>query len=685
MDYKWGITHDACRASDRMPQGAVPVGTSVRVTLRMHVDLRGDVRHAYVLVYEYGFWHEVSLKPCENGFAAYVDLSGHPHVVFYVFRLIFGNGSAAYYVPRADGRSSAGQLVWPGFDGEWTETGWSFYEHHRARRPGGDFGLAEMLPGFQITAYDGAFETPEWLAGAVMYQIFPDRFARGADGVRVQGLKYHAKKKRPVQLHEDWNEPVEWTGDPFYDPIDFYGGTLDGIREKLPYLASLGVEVIYLNPVFEARSNHRYDTADYERIDPLLGDEKSFSRLAEEASQLGISLVLDAVLSHTGDDSRYFNAAGNYDDPGAVQGAASPYFDWYEFTHQEGQSTGYKSWWGFPSLPEVDEREPSWQSYMFGDPDMDGKGFKGVLPKWLSMGARGYRLDVADEIPDDVLAKIRACVKRADPEAAIIGEVWEDATTKTSYGAPRDYALGPSLDSVMNYPLRSALIGFALGSIDAHQLATFLKLQKANYPAPMYHCLMNLLTSHDMERVRSVLALGGSIKQLSREGQSVVVAGISSTRDKKAARLQRLIAGLMYALPGTPCLYYGDECGLQGGGDPFCRATYPWADDADEPRADQGSDLRRFYQELGTMRKASTVLRKGDCFVFAPNQDVVCVLRVLADGEGVIAVSNRSREHHHLAIDVKNDCGVHVSLQSLEVEDGIIRLDAKPLETAFHF
>ena len=691
MGLKWAIAHDACRSGDRHPLGAVPIGTPVSVTLRVDGAVRWRVRHAEALVCEYGEWRAVRMDACDGGFTASLQLDSRVHVAFYVFRLTVDDQVVAYYVPRTDGRSTAGELALPDVDGEWGDAGWLRYEHAWALRPSGDYGLPEMPPGFQVTVYDGAFSTPEWLAGAIMYQIFPDRFARGGDGVRREGLAYHERMRRPVFLHESWDEPVEWEGDPHYDPVDFYGGTLDGIREKLGYLESLGVEVVYLNPVFEARSNHRYDTADYERIDPLLGDEDALRRLAEEASRHGISLVLDAVLSHTGDDSRYFNAMGNYDGPGAVQGSLSPFFNWYEFTHQEGQGAGYKSWWGFPSLPEVDERHPSWQRYMFGD--------DGVLPHWLLAGARGYRLDVADEIPDDVLAALRRCVKAVNPEAAIIGEVWEDPTTKTSYGTPRDYALGPSLDSVMNYPLRAALIGFALHTIDAHQLATFLKLQQANYPAPLYRCLMNLLSSHDMERVRSVLALGGPLKQLSREGQRAVVAGISARSDKRAARLQRLIAGLLYALPGTPCLYYGDERGLQGGGDPFCRATFPWGDAAGcatggesaeqaehaGRRPDCGVDLTSFYQRLGSLRKGSEALRKGDCLVFAPHEDVVCVVRTLPHGQSALAVANRSEKRLSVAIDTKGLAAAPLSLDSLPVEDGLVRIDAKACETAFFF
>lgn len=685
---RWAVAHDPCRIIDRAPTGSLPGGGDVRLVLRVSPSARGMVARADVLVAERETWdadttwHEGEMFACDQGFAAHVRFASRPHVAFYVFRLQLADGTTAYYVPCADGRSTAGELVVSGVHGGWHDDGWHHSSERLAARPMGQLALEGPPPGFQVTVYDPAFRAPEWLAGAVMYQIFPDRFARGSKGVLEDGLAYHGAMKRPVHLHGSWDEPVEWLGEApqesdddgaptqaaasetdqeeradqllaarmgTYDPVDFYGGSLDGICEKLPYLASLGVEVLYLNPVFEARSNHRYDTADYERIDPLLGTEDDFRRLCAEAAEHGISIVLDAVLSHTGNDSRYFNALGTYDERGAMQGADSPFYPWYDFTYSDG-GVSYRSWWGFETLPEVDEHDPSWQRYILGDP---AGGWQGVLPKWLAAGARGYRLDVADELPDDVLEAIRASVKGTRPDAAVIGEVWEDATTKTSYGCHRTYGLGRSLDSVMNYPLRAALLGFAIGEVDAHQLATFLKLQQANYPQPLYHCAMNLLSSHDVERMRAVLALGGQVKNLPRDKQVQVVADIAPAQDARAARLQRMVAGLLYALPGAPCIYYGDERGMRSGGDPFCRATFPWDETA--KRADCGEDLVVFYSNLGRMRKGSDVLRGGALACAAVGEDVVCTVRYLADDPHapiVVAATNRSDRGQVIALDL---------------------------------
>ena len=691
---KWAVAHDPCRAGDRSPLGAVPVGTCVEVRLRVDETVFPLVESVDVLVFERealaadAASQAVPMHEAGGGFAGAFSLRDDPHVAFYLFALTAVGGEAFYYVPCADGRSTAGELVREGADGVLDGFGWRYSDGRRASHPVGDLALQELTPGFQITVFEPAFASPAWAAGAIMYQIFPDRFARGSGGVRQQGLVYHERMGRPVRLHASWDEPVEWEGgggdggrnggeseSAPYDPVDFFGGTLAGIREKLPYLASLGVEAVYLNPVFEARSNHRYDTADYERVDPLLGDAEELCKLAKAADEQGIAFVLDAVLSHTGDDSRYFDARGSYEGPGAMQDAASPYRSWYDFTNPT-DGAAYRCWWGYPSLPEVNERDESWQAYMLGrwyasprakvdvgdvgDADVADVG---VLGAWLGVGVRGYRLDVADEIPDDVLERIRASVKRADPEALIIGEVWEDATTKASYGMARTYALGRSLDSVMNYPLRSALVGFALGVIDAHHLATFLKQQKANYPPPLYACLMNLLSTHDVERVRTVLALGGQVKHLPRDEQLAIVKALTPEQDAEAARMQRMIVSLLYALPGMPCVYYGDERGLHGGGDPFCRATFPWECEMSQNtpgvkrdisgRLDCGIDLTGFYRAIGAIRKDSPALRTGAFACIAPDSDVICVFRYDAKRKtAVVVAANRSEIPRRVAIDL---------------------------------
>lgn len=677
----------------------MPLGTTVQVLLWVHSSTMAQVDCVTLLVgipengSERLSWSETPLHMHERGFAGSIQGPNYPSAVFYLFKLRMSDGSIAYYVPGPDARSTAGWLAIPGFDGDFSDAGWHYSQRHENPNMAEAFSTIHRVPGFQVTFFDPAFKTPDWLPGSVMYQIFPDRFARGNDGIRKEGLEYHRRMGRPVNLHENWNEPPAWEGGEQYDPIDFFGGTLDGIRQKLPYLTSLGVRVLYLNPIFEARSNHRYDTATYENIDPLLGTREDFDALIKEASELGIRIILDAVLSHTGADSVYFNMLESYPDPGAAQGPESPYYAWYDFSHPNGPKALYRCWWGDPTLPEVDECNPSWQDYILGQPE---KQHEGILQRWLDAGVSGYRLDVADEIPDGVLQRIRASVKGANPDAAVIGEVWEDATNKVSYGSWRNFGLGTSLDSVMNYPLRSALLGFATGTVDAQQLATLLKMQKSNYPAPLYHCLMNLMSSHDVERQRTVLALGTPIKQLARARQADVVAHITLEQDKRAARQQRLLAGILYGLPGVPCLYYGDERGLHGGGDPFCRATFPWSE---SERNDHGTDLASFYQRLGSLRRDTELLCKGELHCCSTDGDAICILRTLPESDGAMLIaSNRSTNAYFVGLQGR-DLGCDIDPQwhfrpcwvsdldaipaGADNKDGVLYISVPPLSTVY--
>lgn len=687
------FSHDPQRLSHRWPLGAVPCGTPVTVRLDVAPSVREHVRNAWIEVLdencseyqsaveeaershkeqgflqshehssEGGYWHRIGLNSTDQGFEGTIPTTGAPRVVFYRFHLQTDNDEI-FYGRRNDMRTTAGQVyISP------------------AHEPS-----ENLACGFQLTIYDPAFSTPSWFSGSVMYQIFPDRFARGSKGICWEGIKSHEDRNWPIKVHENWDEEPDWH-EP-YEPIDFFGGTLEGITEHLDYLATLGVEVIYLNPICEARSNHRYNTGDYETIDPILGTWDDFETLAKECQRRGMRLVLDTVLSHTGAASKYFNADNSYHDLGAFQSEHSPYRSWYDFTPM-ASGAAYRCWWGDPTLPEVKECDPSWQTYMLGsgvrntdaageynlaegresaetyspeattDPEQpasEGLAARGVLASWLRRGVSGLRLDVADEIPDSVLETLRSSVKTADPNAIIIGEVWEDATTKESYGSRRTYALGQALDSVMNYPLRDALLSFAFGRTQADELVTFLKLQALNYPAPFYRSLMNLLSSHDVERIRSVLDLGEEIRHYSRDEQVQKIASITESADNKGAQLQKLLATLLYVLPGVPCLYYGDERGLQGGRDPFDRATFPW----ESHREDCGCDLTTFYQDLGQLRQKHDVLRQGDYAFYAYGNDGVGILRLSdntnAGPEVLFGVINRSATTKTFAFDLVHE------------------------------
>ena len=460
-------------------------------------------------------------------------------------------------------------------------------------------------------------------AGRIMYQIFPDRF--GFEDAS-EGIEYHKALGQTPELHGSINEPVRWLPRSFekdYAPDDFYGGSLRGITKKLPYLKELGVGVIYLNPIFEARSNHRYDTSDYGKIDPILGNEQDYVNLCVEAARLGIGIINDGVFSHTGADSIYFNRYGSYPTLGAYQGAQSQFYPWYDFRHFPDD---YRCWWNFKDLPEVNEQNAAWQDYIIGGNDS-------IVRRWLRCGASGWRIDVADELPDEVLSLIRDAAKAEKPDSVIIGEVWEDAVIKNSYGKMRNYALGYSLDSVMNYPFRSAVIDFALKRKTAFELRDFLLGQQHNYPQPMYRCLMNLLGSHDVERLHTALAFDYDVKALDRRQQAELT--LTEEQTLRATRLQRLCAAIQYCVPGVPCLYYGDEECLDGGRDPFNRKPF-------EP---SNIGLHNFYARLGEIRSFSPALTGGSMQILTPSADVFIILRQ-AGNEKITCVINRSDDYY---------------------------------------
>jgi len=472
---------------------------------------------------------------------------------------------------------------------------------------------------YQVTVYDPAYMTPEYLRKGVVYQIFPDRFYRDAGGSKGRVRKIAAAHPEAA-FHENWNERPTLNPDPANGDnmaLDFFGGTLKGIRQKLEYIESLGANVIYLNPIFRARTNHRYDTGSYEEVDPILGDNEDFIQLAAAAKKRGMHIMLDGVFSHTGADSQYFNRFGRYETIGAYQSKESPYADWYTF---EDFPDKYRSWWGFYTLPAVDKSNPVYRKYLLDEEN-------GVFPGWIKRGACGWRLDVADELPVDLLQQMRQAIKQVNPDSVLLGEVWEDASNKVSYGTPRSYVLGDTLDSVMNYPLRRGIIDFFNGAIDAHALRRVILHQQEVYPAPFYYALMNLLGSHDRVRILNALCgydRAGAIQMDRAEAEKVVLG-----ENELAAAKKRYLEAvkLLCALPGAPTIYYGDEIGMTGMADPWNRAPMAW-DFADEQLHDQ-------IQQLLIQRRQSAVLQTGFLRVDAPDADTLVITRYAENGKDV--------------------------------------------------
>ena len=475
-----------------------------------------------------------------------------------------------------------------------TESGWtiSFSLHECGLYfywfllEGRKYGCGEMhkmeeeknIPPFQLLIYAKDFETPDWLKGGVMYQIFPDRFYRSGE-IQPEAGKW---------LHKNWNDAPEYRPDSNGKILnnDFFGGNFRGIMEKLDYLQDLHVTVLYLNPVFKAFSNHRYDTGDYMQIDPLLGSEKDFVEFVRACQDRGISVILDGVFNHTGADSRYFNKYGHYDSVGAYQSPYSKYYAWYNFKKYPDI---YDCWWGIDILPAVNEENDSYVEFITGE--------DGVLRHWMRAGVAGFRLDVADELPDAFIEKIRSAIRAEKQDALLIGEVWEDASNKISYSKRRRYFYGTELDSVMNYPLKDAIIEFVL-SKNTRSLRETICMLLDHYPKKVLDSLMNILGTHDTSRILTVL---GGVQVCGKDEMSFTF--LSEQDRAHALDRLRFAAVLQFTLFGVPCIYYGDEVGMEGYSDPFCRRTFAW-DHIDE-------NLHDFYRRLAFLRSESEVFREG--------------------------------------------------------------------------
>ncbi len=476
--------------------------------------------------------------------------------------------------------------------------------------------VIDLSAHYQLTVYDAGAPVPEGFGGTV-YQIFPDRF-------------FEAGERRPCpypdrRFHADRSELPEWEPDENGDFCkDYFGGNLGGIMEKLEYLASLSVTELYLNPIFEAHSNHRYNTADYTKIDPLLGTETDFALLCEKAHRLGMKVILDGVWNHTGSDSVYFNAKGRYPGPPASD-PASPYHGWYAFGDYP---CGYRAWWDFPDLPAADGTNESFRELLCGP--------GGVIEKWLRLGADGFRLDVADELDEGFLREISAAVHRK-PGAALIGEVWEDASNKIAYGKRRRYLLGGELDGVMNYPARTALLCWLRDGTPLRE--TLLDLYE-NYPAPSLALSWNLLSTHDTERALTFLGCEPA-EDHDRAGQ----AARHVPSPEQYARGKRLLTeafAAMFTLPGTPCVYYGDEAGMYGYGDPFCRCCYPWGS--------EDAELREAVRQLGKLRKEHAALMRGGFLLLRADEGALAFQRE-AGGHLLLTMLNRGTEPQPLPPD----------------------------------
>ena len=472
-----------------------------------------------------------------------------------------------------------------------SDTGLYFY-YFEIKTEGSDFmlykeGVSDTNIGigekWQLTCYKDGYDTPCWSKGAVYYQIFPDRF-------NISGKYDLSEKLGDFTIHENVADC------PYYKPVngeilnnDFYGGTLKGIEEKLPYLKDLGVSVIYLNPIFKAYSNHRYDTCDYKKIDPMLGTEEDFVSLCESAHKSNMKIILDGVFSHTGSDSIYFDKLNRFG-TGAYNNPDSRYKKWYKF---QSYPDTYDSWWGISTLPAIDKTNEDYISYIIEEE-------RSVIEYWLNCGADGYRLDVADELGSEFIERLSKKVKKIKKDAIVMGEVWEDASNKVSYGVRQKYLQGSQLDSVMNYPFKNGIINLLLGKTSISGFENMVMTICENYPKPILDSVMNLLSTHDTPRILTIL--GEADFSLSRDEK----ADFKLEGDALHLAYERLFCALFleFMLPGAPCIYYGDEIGMQGFEDPFNRRFFDWSK--------TGGMLGEFCKSLAKLKNEFEELKTGD-------------------------------------------------------------------------
>lgn len=540
--------------------------------------------------------------------------------------------------------------------------------------PDGLGGIGQLYevtpPAYQITIYKEGAITPNWFKESIIYQIFPDRFYNGMSQV------LHPKKDSVIHGH--------WGNHPYYIrdgdtgrivAYDFFGGNLQGVIEKLPYLKELGISVIYFNPIFASASNHRYDTGDYKTVDSMLGDNQTFAELCTKSKEQGISIILDGVFSHTGSDSIYFNRDGNYPGLGAYQSQESPYYPWYRFSQYPDH---YEGWWGIDTLPNVEETEPSYIDFII-------EGKESVIKHWLKLGAKGWRLDVADELPDSFIKKIYKTMKEVDEESILIGEVWEDASNKESYGKVRQYLQGEEMDSVMNYPFRKITLDFMLGAMDGKAVHRAFMSLAENYPRQNFYAMMNLIGSHDVPRILTLLGEAPAYEELTIAQQARYRLP-AHQQEVAIARLKILVLWQM-TFPGVPSVYYGDEAGVQGYKDPYNRGTYPWGE--------ENQELLAWHKKIIALRNQYDVFKTGEWISLPIHEQVYGYVRRITNGEDLfgqskedntaLVVFNRSSESITVEIPVREWCyGMMVDLLNddvqLPITNGIIRISLAPLE-----
>lgn len=640
------VEHNSQNSYYRSPMGAAEAGTKVRLGITLNT--KQEIKNVLLRI-----WHDKKGEKLINLTTDAVS-----------------EADSKYYYTDMD-LPDKGCLLWYYFIID-AESGTCYYGNNNEQWGGVGEVYDHVPPSFQITVYNSGAKTPAWFKHSVMYQIFPDRFYRHGDKIIA---------KKGAVFHADWHDDPCYYKDPDTKEIvayDFFGGNLQGIKEKLSYLAELGISVIYLNPVFESESNHHYDTGDYHKIDPILGTNDDFKKLVAEAKRHGIRIIIDGVFSHTGSNSRYFNREGQYDSIGAFQSQDSPYYEWYNFRNFPYE---YESWWNFDTLPNVTETTPSYMDFIINKPDS-------VLHHWMKEGIAGWRLDVIDELPEPFSQAFYAELKKTDPDAVMIGEVWEDASHKIAYGVPREYLCGQEMDSAMNYPFRKILFDYLLCYADGRSIYRQFESLRENYPQQNFYAMMNLIGSHDVQRAITILGEAAYYDSMPAVEQSR--ARLDDGQYNLGIARLMLAVLWQFTYPGVPCVYYGDEIGMQGFKDPYNRRPYDW---------EHGDTyLREWYRKIIKLRNDNVALQTGEIIPLYGAGDVLAYARVIRNGRDVfgdeadnavfVAVFNRSRsEAYNITLDVGDfaqgeftDAIANQSEKTYPVVRGKLTLKIEPLK-----
>lgn len=596
----------------KKPYGAVSSGTRVKFSLYPH---RFDNVNGGELVAYFEGSNEVHTKLEWSGmqgshdiFSTELETRGHLGLVWYYFRLTKIDGSHMYIRPYGDPINGV----------------------------------------YQLTVYLQE-EVPTWYGEGMSYQIFPDRFNR----TKIPNPKGMVGNRT---VHENWDDAPDYLPDENGEVRnrDFFGGDLQGITEKLDYLSDLGVETIYLCPIFEAPENHRYGTADYDKIDPMLGTNQDFTTLCEEAHKRNMKIMLDGVFNHAGYVSRYFNGDGFYDEVGACQSKESPYYDWFDFIEWPNS---YDSWWGIYSLPSANEKSIGYQNFIFGDKDS-------VVRRWLRAGADGWRLDVADELPDEFVAGIHRAARAEKSHAVVIGEVWEDGSTKEAYGVRRKHVLGGHCDGLMNYPFRTATLDYFQGGSSENFINDMENLRE-NYPKPAFYSSMNALGTHDTLRILTLLGYGSDAHEETKTWRfEYELSQLERLHGKM--KLKSSMA-LLFSFPGSPTVYYGDEAGAEGFEDPFNRYGFPWGN--------EDKSIQDWIKSLGQLRKTKVALRKGEISYLKMKPEVLAYLRTSGE-EQILCIFNNFVHSQRVKLDALSGKLLKplVTSESVRLEQGILVL-----------